>query len=50
MPTVTFAWLERARQSHDPGLITYIKCDPTLKQLRADPRYHALLSRLNLPQ
>lgn len=45
-----FEWLERARESHDPGLITYFKCDPMLAELRADPRYHVLLTRLNLPQ
>ena len=44
-----FAYLERARQARDPGFANYLKCDPTLAQLRSDPRYKALLAQLNLP-
>ena len=44
----TFAWLERARQAHDPGLLTYVKCDPSFAQLRADPRFATLLAQLHL--
>ena len=43
-----FQWLERARTQHDGGL-TMLKTDPTLRGLRADPRYPALLRELNLP-
>jgi tetratricopeptide (TPR) repeat protein len=43
------AWLERARRDHDPGYINYLKCDPLLADLRADPRYQAMLAQLNLP-
>ncbi len=42
-------WLDRARQDHDPGYINYLKCDPLLSALRTDPRYQAMLARLNLP-
>ena len=40
--------LERARAQHDGGL-TQLKTDPTLRRLRGDPRYAALLRKLNLP-
>jgi serine/threonine-protein kinase len=43
-----FDWLRRAVTAHDAGLL-YVKYDPILKPLRADPRYAALLSRLKLP-
>ncbi len=42
-------WLDRARQAHDPAYINYLKCDPMLSELRADPRYQAMLAQLNLP-
>ena len=44
-----FAWLDRAYELHDFGLVLYLKGDPLLKSLRADPRYAALLRKLNLP-
>ena len=44
-----FEWLERARRQHDGGL-TYIKNDRSLVSLRNDPRYHALLRELKLPE
>ncbi|WP_242360282.1 protein kinase [Anaeromyxobacter sp. SG17] len=43
-----FAWLERARTSQDAGLVLVTR-DPFLRSLRSDPRYPALLRRLNLP-
>ncbi len=43
-----FLWLERAREQNDPG-VTYVKFDPTLRNLRGDPRYAALLAKMNLP-
>ncbi|HEY4872592.1 MAG TPA: TIR domain-containing protein [Steroidobacteraceae bacterium] len=43
-----FEWLERALRQHDGGL-TYIKNDRPLASLRSDPRYHALLRTLKLP-
>jgi eukaryotic-like serine/threonine-protein kinase len=43
-----FTWLDRAYSQHDPG-ITYVKYDPLLRNLRGDPRYKALLSKMNIP-
>jgi TolB-like protein len=44
-----FKWLEAAERARDPGLFSYLKCDPMLSELRADPRYQVLLAQLNLP-
>jgi TolB-like protein/Flp pilus assembly protein TadD len=43
-----FEQLEIARQVQDVGL-RYVKFDPLLRNLRADPRYPKLLQALNLP-
>jgi hypothetical protein len=43
-----FNWLDRAYAQHDGGLI-FIKIEPLLKRLHGDPRYTALLKKLNLP-
>jgi TolB-like protein/cytochrome c-type biogenesis protein CcmH/NrfG len=43
-----FEWLERAVQHRDAGL-GYLKYDPFLRKVRSDPRYGALLRKLNLP-
>ena len=43
-----FEWLERAYVFHDTGL-TLVKSDPLLRNLRGDPRYRALLKKMNLP-
>jgi hypothetical protein len=48
-PDAAFHWLERAYQIHDGGLI-YLKHDWFLASLRGDPRYAAILKKLNLPQ
>jgi TolB-like protein/Flp pilus assembly protein TadD len=42
-----FAWLERAYRQRD-GNIPIIKLDPMVRGLRGDPRYHALLKKMNL--
>jgi TolB-like protein/Tfp pilus assembly protein PilF len=42
-----FEWLERAYRQHDGG-ISYIRHDRYLAPLRDDPRYAALLKKLNL--
>ena len=42
-----FEWLDRAYRQQDGGLIGF-KGDPLFKSLRSDPRFVALLSRLNL--
>lgn len=44
----SFHWLERGRASQDVG-VRYVKYDPLLRGLRADPRYLAFLQAMNLP-
>jgi adenylate cyclase len=44
-----FEWLEQAYQRHDTGLGHYLGFDPLLASLRSDPRYKALLRKVNLP-
>jgi TolB-like protein len=44
-----FAWLNRAYEMRDPGLAIFVKGDPMLESLRADPRYQALLRKMKLP-
>jgi serine/threonine-protein kinase len=43
-----FAWLERAYAHKEPDL-QYIKTELPLKNLEPDPRYKALLRKMNLP-
>jgi TolB-like protein/Flp pilus assembly protein TadD len=43
-----FAWLDRAYRQHE-GLMD-IKVDPSFEGIRRDPRYGALLRKLNLPE
>jgi TolB-like protein/DNA-binding winged helix-turn-helix (wHTH) protein/Tfp pilus assembly protein PilF len=43
-----FEWLDRAYAQRDPSLMS-TKIDPLLKSLHNDPRYAALLKKLNLP-
>jgi len=43
-----FEWAERACAQRDTG-ITWFKIDPGFRSLRADPRYKALLRKMNLP-
>ena len=47
-PDKAFEWLDRAYAQHDPSL-GFIKMKPTLANLRGEPRYAALLKKLNLP-
>jgi len=44
----SFEWLERAYAFRDTGL-SYLKSDPLLRNLHGDPRYRALLKKMNLP-
>jgi len=44
-----FAWMERAIDGRDP-MIMPIKSFPFLDPLRADPRFHALLRKMNLEE
>jgi serine/threonine-protein kinase len=43
-----FAWLERGLEVQDAGM-RYIKGDPFMSALRADPRYAAVLRKMKLP-
>jgi TolB-like protein/Flp pilus assembly protein TadD len=43
-----FEWLERAYRQQDGGLAS-IKSDPLIASLRSDPRYMAMLRKLNFP-
>jgi tetratricopeptide (TPR) repeat protein len=47
-PDEAFEWLDRAYAQHNAGLI-YTKVEPILKSLHNDPRFAALLKKLNLP-
>lgn len=47
-PDEAFEWLDRGYARHNDGLIE-TKINPLLKNLRSDPRYTALLKKLNLP-
>jgi hypothetical protein len=47
-PDKAFEWLDRAYAQRDDGLI-YTKVEPLLKSLHSDPRFAALLKKLNLP-
>ncbi len=44
-----FAWLERAYGQHDSGLAG-VRDDPLLKNLVPDPRFKAVLRKMNLPE
>jgi len=46
-PDEGFQWLDRAYAEHNTGLIN-TKTDPLLKSLHNDPRFAALLKKLNL--
>jgi len=43
-----FEWLERSFENRDKGL-TYLKIDPCLDPLRADPRFEGLIKRMGFP-
>ena len=43
-----FAWLDRSYAKRNDGLI-HTKVDPLLKSLHNDPRFPALLKKLNFP-
>ncbi len=47
-PNEAFEWLDRAYTQRNAGLIE-TKSDPLLKNLHHDPRYAALLKKLNFP-
>lgn len=43
-----FEWLSKALEERS-GFLVYIKCDRRFDGLRSDPRYEALLKRIDLP-
>jgi tetratricopeptide (TPR) repeat protein len=43
-----FEWLQIAFDSHDSGMLALL-VDPLLRDLRGDPRYKALVTRMNFP-
>src|SRR5271157_4681911 len=45
-----FEWLDKAYAERDGEDITLLKCDPSFKNLRGDPRFAALLRRMGLPE
>jgi TolB-like protein/DNA-binding winged helix-turn-helix (wHTH) protein/Flp pilus assembly protein TadD len=45
-----FKWLEKAYAERDGENITLLKCDPSFKNLRGDPRFAVLLRRMGLPK
>ena len=47
-PVATIDWLERAYRQRD-GNIILIKRDPSFRPLHRDPRFQALMQKLNLP-
>lgn len=42
-------WMERAYEEHDQGMV-YIKTYPGWDPLRSEPRFQALVLRMNFPQ
>ena len=44
-----FEWLERAYVQNDGGL-SFIKADPLMKNVQADPRFAAFLRKMGLPE
>ena len=44
-----FRWLDKAYETRDSDLL-FIKAQPDFDPLRSDPRFQALLRRMNLPQ
>jgi hypothetical protein len=47
-PAEAFEWLDRAYTQRDPSMMS-TKVQPLLNSLHNDPRFAALLKKLNLP-
>ena len=48
-PDATFAWLERAYRQRD-SQIEFVKIDPLLRNVHGDPRFKAVLRKMNLSE
>jgi len=46
----SFAFLEKAEREKNGDLVWAVRADPRLDNLRSDPRFQALLRRMNFPQ
>ena len=44
-----FEWLEKAYEGYDPALMWY-KTEPTIQNLRSDPRFADLVRRVERPR
>jgi hypothetical protein len=42
-------WVEKALKLRDPGLV-YTKVDPLMDPLRGEPRFQAVVQKLNFPR
>jgi Flp pilus assembly protein TadD len=47
-PEVALDWLDRAYEDHHIAL-NRLQVDPTLDQLRSEPRYHELVDKMGFP-
>ena len=47
-PDEAFQWISRADEQLDTGILM-VRYDPLLRKLHADPRWKALLRKMNLP-
>jgi serine/threonine protein kinase/Tfp pilus assembly protein PilF len=45
---MAFQWLEKSYEEHDSGPFSFVKVYPIFDPLRSDPRFAALLRRMNL--
>ena len=43
-----FEWLQNAFNEHDTGMLALL-VDPLIRDLRGDPRYKALVAKMNFP-
>jgi hypothetical protein len=48
-PAQAFEWLEKAYSERDADLLLWVRGHPFLQPLRADPRYTALMGKMNMP-
>jgi hypothetical protein len=48
-PDAALTWLERAYEQRDSGMV-FLKVDPLLRDLHSNPRFRALMRKMNLPE